>query len=282
MAKFPIVAFKAVVLMVSRGTKEQAMLEEDLRRMGFHRLMERLWCLKYKKILVELLAGQDNRWDRMVQQDSEMWIAVAWCEVYGFPIFDKGMAIQGENFIEGKFTHPPHPKDGYPLPDCKDSRARRVLEFLIPILYPKKLARITITIGNTIFGAYIGERMVDWALVIRNTVRRLLARIRKSKPTPICPYLLHLYHPHDAIQPEDKKVYMVRKSFMRHNVEPNEEEQPASTEELDYKSLSSGEIVKLQALHEKKKPSPSKHKLIPTERGRRNRFRREESRQYLR
>ena len=103
------------------------------------------------------------------------------------------MATQKKMFVEGKFTHPPHRKDRYPLPDYKDPRARRVLEFLMLILYPEKLARVTITVGNTIFGAYIHEQVVDWTLVIRYTVRKLLAGIGKSKPTSIFPYLLHLY-----------------------------------------------------------------------------------------
>ena len=111
--------------------------------------------------------------------------------------------------MEDKFTHPSYPKDGYPLLDCNDQRARRMLEFFIPILYPGKPTRVTISVGNMVFGAYTGKRVVDWALVIRDTVRRLLAGIEKSKPTPICSYLLHLYYVHDAIQPEDKKVYMV-------------------------------------------------------------------------
>ena len=43
---------------------------------------------------------------------------------------------------KGKFSNPPHPKDGYFLPKCKDSRARRILEFVIPIFYPEKPARV--------------------------------------------------------------------------------------------------------------------------------------------
>ena len=76
------------------------------------------------------------------------------------------MATRGEKFAEGKFANLPHSKDGYPLPECKDPRARRMLEFVVPILYSEKPARVTVTIGNTIFGAYIGKREVDWALVI--------------------------------------------------------------------------------------------------------------------
>ena len=136
-----------------------------------------------------------------------------------------------------------------------------MLEFLIPILYLEKLARVTIIVGNMIFGAYTGERVVDWTLVIRDMVTRLLAGIGKPKPTSICPYLLHLYYVYDAIQPEDKKVYMVGEFFMQHNVKPDEEEQSADMDDPDHKSLSSGETAKLQAQQEKKKPSPPMCKL---------------------
>ena len=116
----------------------------------------------------------------------------------------------------------------------------------MPILYPEKPARVTVTVGNTIFGAYTEEREVDWALVIRDVVRRLLTGVGKSKPTPICPYLLHLYIAHDVVQAEDKRVDMVGESFMRHEVDPDEEEESADLESLEQESLSSREIRELQ------------------------------------
>ena len=48
------------------------------------------------------------------------------------------MATRAERFADGKFTNPPHLKDGYPLPECKDPRARNMLEFVVPILYLEK------------------------------------------------------------------------------------------------------------------------------------------------
>ena len=95
--------------------------------------------------------------------------------------------MRAERYAEGKFANPPHPKDGYSLPECTDPRVRRILEFLVLILYPEKLARVTVTIENTIFGAYIGEHEVDWALVIWDVVRRLLTGVGKSKSTPHLP-----------------------------------------------------------------------------------------------
>ena len=119
-------------------------------------------------------------------------------------------------------------------------------EFVVPILYPKKPTRVTVTVGNTIFRAYMGEREVDWALVMRDTVKRLLAEIGKSKPTSIYSYLLHFYIAHDVVQVEDKRIYMVGKSFMRHNIKLDEDEEAAGSEDLERESLSSREIQELQ------------------------------------
>ena len=82
--------------------------------------------------------------------------------MYNFFIRGKGnIATQREKYAEGKFANPPHPKDKYPLPECKDPRARRMLELFIPTFYLEKLARVTVTVGNTIIGAYTGEPEVD-------------------------------------------------------------------------------------------------------------------------
>ena len=86
---------------------------------------------------------------------------------------------------------------------------------------------------------------MDWALVIRNVVLRLLTGVGKSKPTPICPYLLYLYIAHDVVQAEDKRVYMVGESFKRHKVDPDEEEESGGSESSERESLTSKEIHEL-------------------------------------
>ena len=50
---------------------------------------------------------------------------------------------------------------------------------------------------------------------------------------------------------------------MRHNVRPDEEEQPDGAEDLECESLSSKEIRELQDQQKKKQPSPPKRKLTP-------------------
>ena len=62
----------------------------------------------------------------------------------------EGFASRTDKFIGGKFWNAANPKDGFAIADCEDSRAKRVLEFFIPILHPEKPTWVTVTAGNTI------------------------------------------------------------------------------------------------------------------------------------
>ena len=72
------------------------------------------------------------------------------------------MALRMGRFINGKFSARVNPKDGFAVSKYKDGSSRRVLEFLVPLLYPQKPTRVMITIGNTIFGALSNKKPVDW------------------------------------------------------------------------------------------------------------------------
>ena len=117
------------------------------------------------------MGEKDNRWLRTIKHALEKWTLVEWHKVYRFPSQREGMASQTNCFIDGKFSSRVNPKDGYAVSEYKPNvRTRRVLEFLIPILYSKKPTWVTITIENTIFGALSEQRLVDCALVMRDVV----------------------------------------------------------------------------------------------------------------
>ena len=82
--------------------------------------------------------------------------------------------------------------------------------------------------GNTIFGALSEERPVDWGIVVKDLVQRLLFRMGKSKATPICPYIFHLYHSHELLLPAEKKEYRTKKTLLKYNVESEGDEDPHS------------------------------------------------------
>ena len=78
----------------------------------------------------------------------------------------RGQASQTNKFVDGKFSTPINPKDGHAVIDCIDPRERRMLEFIVSILYPEKPNWITMMVANTIFGALFGIRKVSWGLVM--------------------------------------------------------------------------------------------------------------------
>ena len=237
MVKAGAMALKAVVPGVPKNVRDQELLEEDLRRIGCHGFAGKPWGLR---MVVELLGDKDNRWDETVRQAPEKWTAKEWRKVYGFGRGGEGMASRTDRFIDGMFSSRVNPKDGYAVADCKDPRVKRVLEFLVPLLYPEKPTRVTITIGNTIFEALSGERPVDWGIVVKDLVQRLLSGMGKSKETPICPYIFHLYHSHELLLSAEKKEYQIQEALVKHNVEFEEEEE--SSDDSKCESLTSSEV----------------------------------------
>ena len=80
--------------------------------------------------------------------------------------------------------------------------------------------------------------------------------MEKSKATPICPYIFHLYHSHELLLSAEKKEYQIQEALVKYNVESEEDEDPASPtisdeeESLDNsdecKSLTPSEIREIQ------------------------------------
>ena len=134
-----------------------------------------------------------NIFDGTIRDRPQLWTADLWRDTYNIPRGGSDLSNRMEGHHEGRFMHQVHPKDGYSVGDCRNDRQRRLLEFLVPIVDSDKPTRVMITIGNTIFGALDGGREVDWGVVFRNMAQRLAKGVGKPKPTPICPFLFHLY-----------------------------------------------------------------------------------------
>ena len=209
---------------------ERAMLKEDLQNLECAGLMERPWNIKNEEFIQQFVLIQEgklernNMFDTTIQDRPEEWTAGVWREVYDFQPGRSGLAHRTDLYIEGKFRNDADPKDGFPVRDCKDSRERRLFEFLVPIVHPDKPTRVTRTIGNTIFGALSGDRPVDWGKVFSELIQRLVGRVGKAKPTSICPFLYHLYKCKGLLTEEEETDSITAKELNRYEILPERDE----------------------------------------------------------
>ena len=120
--------------------------------------------------------------------------------------------------MEGKFLHDVDSKDGFLVRECRDAWERKLLEFLVPIVHPDKPTRVIHTLENTIFGAISGERSVDWAKIFAELVNRLVGGASKSKPTPICPFLYHLYESKGLLTEDEETDYRAAQELIRYRI----------------------------------------------------------------
>ena len=139
---------------------------------------------------------------------------------------DERFAFQTDKFIGGKFWNAANPKDGFAIADCEDSRAKRVLEFLIPIFYPEKPTWVIVTMSNTIFGALLGERKVDWGIVLQAVIAKLVEGAQKLKATSIGPYMFHLYMRQEVLSTEEMAAYDIGLDLFKYNCTPKLEPEP--------------------------------------------------------
>ena len=181
-----------------------------------------------------------------MRRDPERWTVERWAEVYSFTKEGRSQASRIDKYVDGKFSIQIIPKDGHAIADCIDPRERRVLEFVVLILYPEKPNQITVTVGNTIFGALSGIRKVSWGLVIQEVVGKLVSGLEKGKPSPISPYLFHLYHRFECLRGEELDMLEIAKYMLGYGISLEAEMQPDTVDlDSDRESLNSAEQWKL-------------------------------------
>jgi hypothetical protein len=178
--------------------------------------LEKPWGFKDDRIMRELLDRVTNEFDNTIRATPTRWTEECWREVYNFSTGGGGLVGRKDEYVKDCFKELLSPKDGYAIEDCSDPCHRRVLAFLVSILYLEKPNRITVTLDNTIFGALNGGKKVNWARIITNLVIQLAARVGKSCASPICPFLYHLYERKELLKPEEEKQWKVQEAMMKY------------------------------------------------------------------
>ena len=147
----------------------------------------------------------------------QIWMRELWVAVYKFDDDGARLARRKDKFAAERFHSGLDGKEGYVINNCKSTRDRRLLEFMIPLLYPEKPTRITVTAGNTIFGA-LSTRKVNWGGVFQGVVAKLVETLGWNKSSPISPYLFHLYHSRELLNHEELLVYNLGQARFHYNL----------------------------------------------------------------
>ena len=220
------IPLKALVPVVPKTPTARKKLEEDLEKIGCFSLLSKPWNVKDKGLVRELVERAPNQFDHTVRCRPEKWTALVWRETYGFKPEGYGLASRTDKYIVGQFSKSVNPKDRYVVNDCEDFRAKRVLEFLIMILYSEKPTRVTVTVGNTIFGALMGDRPVDWGLLIYNVVTWMVGLVSKGKSTIVCPFMFHLYKERQVLWSSELATYTLAMEMVKYDCTPDPEPNP--------------------------------------------------------
>ena len=200
------------------------MLKSNLYGIGCAGLLEWPWNIKNEEFVQQFVMIREqkmersNIFDTTIRDRPEEWTAGVWGEVYAFLPGGGGMANRTDQYIEGKFRNDADPKDGFLVRECRDARERRVLEFLVPIVHPNKPTRVNRTLENTIFGALSRERSVDWSIIFMELVNRLVDGGGKTKPTPICSFLYHLYESKGLLTEDEETDYKAAQELNRYRI----------------------------------------------------------------
>ena len=187
------VSLQTVAPSISQDKEEKEQLLQYLTRMGCEGLLKEPWILKNRAMVQEFVQSRSNQWEGTIQRLPDKWMADSWAEVYGFRKEGRTIAGRTDQWIDGKFRSSINSKDGHAVDDCVNPRKRRILEFVVPIIILEKPKQVTKVVGNTIFSSLCREYKVNWDQVIHEVVHRLVAHLEKKKPSPISPYLFHLY-----------------------------------------------------------------------------------------
>lgn len=106
---------------------------------------------------------------------------------------------------------------------------------------PEKPSRLTVKLAQTLMGAWTKELKVDWNVVIRSIAQKLVKEISKIRPTPISPFLYHLYMNVELLTDVEEQEYNASIVYEDDEVtESSEPEDEKGLEERDIDEEESG------------------------------------------
>jgi hypothetical protein len=79
----------------------------------------------------------------------------------------------------------------------------------------------------------LAGRKVNWARIITNLVIQLVVRVGKTRASPICPFLYHLYERKKLLKPEEERTWKIQEGMMKYGESGSSDEAGCGTRSED-------------------------------------------------
>ncbi|CAM6129143.1 unnamed protein product [Calypogeia fissa] len=158
-----------------------------------------------------------NEFQNSVRAQPESWTAELISKVFGMNLDGEGYILRGENFTAPYFDGNINPKEGWVLRKCNHIPLRRVLAFLVPLIYPERPNRVTVKIGSTIIASYLRMRKISWPKILEDVISKQVKILESKTPSSLSCYLAHIYFHQKVMFREEKLDYKVKVTLIEYD-----------------------------------------------------------------
>jgi hypothetical protein len=110
---------------------------------------------------------------------------------------------------------------------CNVPELQRLLEFLVPIIHPKKPTFVPVSLANTVIVSWLGVAQMNWAHILQQTISSLVDALEPGKTTVLPSYLAQLYKVGGCLMPTENKERKEKISEVRVEEAPSSSDSDA-------------------------------------------------------
>lgn len=197
---------KAVAARIPQAPDSYATLQTSLQQLGLEHLLAIPWNVELDSYLQDFVKESmiAPEFRQTIRARPSLWTVEQIAHAFRCPSEGEGLYSKKKDLSTPYFSGIRNLTNGWNLTQCTYPNLRVLLEFLVPILHPKKPTICPVALANTIVAAHSGAIQVNWALLIFNVMKDQVKSMKASRPTYLQVYLSQLYQTYDCLHSEER------------------------------------------------------------------------------
>ncbi|CAM6098715.1 unnamed protein product [Calypogeia fissa] len=229
--KDPPMQKRVLRLVYPKEPSNREKLKKKLEEMGCAPLLDLPWLFLNEEFVKEVISNSPPvQFPNNIRAAPSTWTTNLISQALGLSLEGEGFTNRSENLTSPCFKGMISGKEGWKLSQCSDQDLYRVMAFLLPLLYPEKSMRVTVSVGGTIIASYIGQKVISWPKILEDVISKQVMGLTLKTPTSLACYLCHLYFAMNVMFKEDRSKYHTKKYMLQFG-DPNVDKTDFSDEE---------------------------------------------------